>query len=293
MNILVLGGTRFVGRAIVEAALGHGHDLTLFNRGTHSDVLPAARRIKGDRGNPQDVAQIAKGQWDAVVDVNAYRPSEVRSVMGALGDRASHYVYISTISVYADPLPVGSYEDAPLLRVPESIPSEDGHAYGGLKALCEQELRDRISDRLTVLRPTVVIGPHDYTDRFPWWVRKIAAGGTLSVPQRLEQPVQLIDADDLAAFAVRVLEQRIFGTFNTVGPLESLTLGNMIAMLSNAFGSHVGLAPVAARDTDSTFPLTLNADGSDDGFFSVNGAAAYQQGLRLRPLTESARAVLR
>lgn len=286
MRILVLGGTRFIGRAIVETALAHDHEVTLFNRGTHRDVVPSVPRIVGDR-NSDDVRKLADGEWDSIVDVSAYKPAEVRSALDVLRGRFTQYVYISTVSVYDNP-PPGSDESAALLRVEESIPAGTPEAYGGLKVLCEQALRSAVADRLTVLRPTVVIGPHDYTDRFPSWVRGVARGGRVPVPRRVEQPVQLIDASDLGAFAVHALEQRIVGTFNAVGPREPMTLGSMVSMLAAAFGSEVELDPASGRE----FPLTLPEDGSRDGYFSVSGAAAYAAGLTLRPLGESGLDVL-
>ncbi len=291
MKILVIGGTRFIGRAIVGAALEGGHDVTLFNRGTHRDVFPTVARIVGDRNHAEDVEQIARGDWDCIVDVNAYRPAELRPVLRVLAGRLPHYLYISTVSVYAQP-PPGADEDAPLLEVDESISPGDPDAYGGLKVLCERMLRDAAGDRLTVLRPTVVVGPHDYTDRFPWWVRSVARGGRLQVPRRLEQPVQLIDAGDLGAFAVRTLSERVFGTFNTVGPKAPQTLGGMIEMLSTTFGSKVELDPVDPERVSTPFPLTVPEDGSKDGSFMVSSEAARRQGLTLRPLSESAAAVL-
>lgn len=291
MRILVLGGTRFVGRAIVEAALSRDHDVALFNRGTHPDLFPGAEAISGDRDDPGQMAQIASRGWDAVVDVSAYRPSQVRLACDALGARLPHYVYISTVSVYADPVPAGAGEDAPLLSVSEDISADDADAYGGLKVLCERELRAR-TDLLTVLRPTIVVGPHDYTGRFSWWVRHIAKDGTVPVPPRLDQPVQLIDAADLGAFAVRTVEQRILGTFNTVGPREPLTLQRLIDELRSTFGTAVQLAPVEDAEKEG-IPLVLPADGSADGAFSVSGRAAYAAGLQLRPLSQSAREVER
>jgi nucleoside-diphosphate-sugar epimerase len=292
MQILVLGGTRFVGRGIVEAALDRGHELTLFNRGsTDPDAFrdnPNVHRVRGDRRS-NDISQIAESRWDAVVDVSAYGPDDIRPVLQALSDQTPQYVFISTVSVYLPNIPPGSDESAPLLQVPESIPSSDPRAYGGLKALCERELRDAAGDRLTILRPTVVIGPRDYTDRFGWWVKRIAAAGDLPVPRRLEQPVQLIDVRDLSVFAARTIDANILGTYNAVGPKEPATLGGMIAAVSAALG--VAVRPVPGED-GSRFPLTLPEDGSADGLFSVSGAAAYRQGLTLRPLGDSARDVL-
>jgi 2'-hydroxyisoflavone reductase len=292
MQILVLGGTRFIGRGIVEAALDRGHELTLFNRGsTDPDAFrdnPNVHRLRGDRrGN--DIAQIADQKWDAVVDVSAYQPDDLRPVLRALSDQTPQYVFISTVSVYLPNLPRGSDESAPLLHVPESIPNLDPRAYGGLKAQCERQLRDAVGDRLTILRPTVVIGPRDYTDRFGWWVKRIASAGDLRVPRRLEQPVQLIDARDLSAFAAQTIDANILGTYNAVGPTEPTTLGGVIAAVSAALG--VAVRPVPS-DEGSRFPLILPEDGSVDGLFSVSGAAAYRQGLTLRPLGDSAREVL-
>ena len=162
MKVLVLGGTRFVGRGIVEATLNAKHDVTLFNRGTDRALFPAVPRIIGDR--TKDTATLAAQDWDCVVDVSGYRPSEVRPVARAVHDHTQHYVYISTVSVYETPMPPGAGEEAPLMRVDEPIPDTDPRSYGGLKALCESALRASLGDRLTVLRPTVVVGPHDYTD---------------------------------------------------------------------------------------------------------------------------------
>ncbi len=292
MRILILGGTRFVGRAIVDAALQRDHEVTLFNRGTHRDIFAAVPTIIGDRESPDDVAELAGARWDAVVDVSAYTPAQLRPVLHALGENVPHYVYISTVSVYADALPRGADESAPLLQVEESISADDPHAYGGLKARCEELLRERLGDRLTVLRPTVVIGPHDHTDRFPWWVRSVARGGTMRVPSRLEQPVQLIDAADLAVFTMHVLEHRVLGTYNTVGPSQPLTLGGLLDALSATFDSHVEPVPAESQEDGAPFPLAgLAADGSEDGLFSVSGAAAWRDGLRLRSIAESALAV--
>jgi len=292
MQILVLGGTRFIGRGIVEAALDRGHELTLFNRGsTDPDAFrdkPTVHSLRGDRRS-EDIAQIAARRWDAVVDVSAYRPDDVRPVLRALSSQAPQYVFISTVSVYAPNIPPGSDETAPLLQVAETIPSSDPRAYGGLKALCEGELRNAIEERLTILRPTVVIGPRDYTDRFGWWVKRIAGRRDVPVPRRLDQPVQLIDVRDLSAFTVRTMDTKLLGAFNAVGPKEPMTLGDLIETVGTALGVAVRVRPSDGR---SGAPLTLPDDGSADGYFSVSGAAAYRQGLTLRSIGDSARDVL-
>jgi 2'-hydroxyisoflavone reductase len=293
MNILVVGGTRFVGRAIVEALLERGHGVTLFNRGTHPDVLPTVPRIVGDRGREDDLAQLRGPDWDCVVDVSGYRPGEVRSLLSAVGDTTRHYLYISTVSVYAHPVPPRADEEVPTLSVDESTSSEDPRSYGGLKMLCERAAAVAVGDRLTVLRPTVVVGPHDYTDRFGWWVRHVARGGRMQVPSRLDQPVQLVDARDLGAFAALAVDRSVRGTFNVVGPDGPLTLGGMIDLLATTLGSRVDLEPVDPDPAATPFPLTLPSDGTEDGVFMVSGAAAKARGLTLRPLADSALAVNR
>lgn len=288
MDVLVLGGTRFIGHAIVEAALRSGHELTLCNRGSNPGVFPQVERIRADRDRAAGMARIGGRRWDAVVDLSGYRPAQVRPVLDALGGAMPHYVYISTVSVYALPLAPGAGETAPLLQVDESIPSSDPRSYGGLKALSEELLHYRAADALTIVRPTIVIGPRDYTDRFGWWVRRVA-GGRVPEPPRSEQPLQLIDVRDLASFIVRCIEERIFGTYNAVGPEEPLTLRSMIETVAAALQVTASTAPAA---DGGRLPLVID-DPVDDGVFQVSGAGAYRQGLSLTPLAESARDVLR
>jgi 2'-hydroxyisoflavone reductase len=289
VRILVLGGTRFIGSTFVETALAHQHKLTLFNRGrSHPELFASVQRVTGDRGDPAAVSQLAAHEWDCIVDISGYSPDQVRPILDIPGHSSAHYVYISTVSVYAEPMPPDAAEDAPLLEVDESISAGDARAYGGLKALCESLLRDSVGDRLTVLRPTFVIGPDDYTDRFTWWVRRIARGGRMAVPRRLEQHLQLIDVRDLAGFALKVIEQRTLGTFNAVGPEQPLTVGTMVDSVQQALEVTVTPVPVGTgRRARSTFPLCIGDD--DDGSLRVSGAAARAHGLSLRPLAESVR----
>jgi 2'-hydroxyisoflavone reductase len=290
VNILVLGGTRFIGRAFVETALAAGHALTLFNRGlTDPGAFPAVAHFTGDRQAHDDVAQLG-GAWDCVVDVSGYRPDQLRPFLDVAESSVRHYVFISTVSVYAEPLPPAAAEDAPLLEVDESVPAGSPHAYGGLKALCESLLRASLGDRLTVVRPTFVIGPHDYTDRFTWWVRRIARGGRMAVPSNLAQHLQVIDARDLAAFVLKVIEGRVMGIYNAVGPEQPMTIATMLDEVQRALGATVHTVPVDGPGGGaSDFPLYIGDD--DDGALQVSGAAALARGLRLRPLGDSARDV--
>jgi len=291
MNVLVLGGTRFVGRAFVEAALSNAHTLTMFNRGLSDPAaFPETRRVAGDRSSREDVAPL-EGAWDCVVDVSGYRPDQLRPFLDLAGASVVHYLYVSTVSVYAEPMPPGAAEDAPMLSVGEDIAAGDPRAYGGLKALCELLLRDRLGERLTVVRPTFVIGPHDYTDRFTWWVRRIAHGGRMAVPPNLGQHLQLIDVRDLAAFMVRIVEGRVPGTFNAVGPERPISMAAMIEAVAEAVGTVVVPVPVDARSARAlAFPLYIGDE--DDGGLQVSGAAARVHGLTLRPLAASVHDIL-
>src|SRR5947209_14402365 len=198
MRILVIGGSSFVGRAIVQEALDKGHDLTLFNRGkTNPDAFPGAEHLRGDRNT--DLSALAGGEWDATVDVAAYVPRQVRTLLEALGGRGGHYTFISTISVYdAEQAKPGFDEDSPLLT-----PAWDDELamekYGELKVACEQVARELVGDRLLVIRPGYVLGPHDPTHRFTYWVERVAENRFPMVGPDAEQPLQAVDARDLAA----------------------------------------------------------------------------------------------
>lgn len=232
MHLLVLGGTRFVGRHLVEAALEHGHQVTLFNRGTHADVFPGLELVRGDRTRPGDLAQLEGRRFDAAIDTSGYVPAHVRASARLLAPTVGRYLFVSTISVYAQPFEAGGDEDAPLLGWPEGLdPATEefmGEAYGPLKVRCEREVTAAFGERALVLRPGVVVGPHDPTDRFTYWVRRAARGGRLLAPDGPGTTTQWIDGRDLAAFGVAGLERGLAGTFNVVTPAGAHTLGGLI-----------------------------------------------------------------
>ena len=207
MRILIIGGTRFVGHAMAEAALAAGHDVTLLHR-TATDELPAATHLLADRNG--DLSVLADGRWDATIDVCAYLPGQVASLHEALGDRGGHHVFVSTVSVYADQDAPGADEDATLL--PESSPETlevTGETYGPLKVACERVARERWgADGLTIIRPTYVVGPRDATARYPWWVLRAAQGGRMILPGPDDAPMQCIDARDMGAWTIRLVEER-------------------------------------------------------------------------------------
>lgn len=292
MKLLVLGGTSFVGRAIVEDALTSGHTLTLFSRGkTGSDLFPGVERRTGDR-EAGDYASLAEGNWDAVIDVSGYIPRHVTQAAGAIGARIGRYLFISTCSVYdrtsaAD----GTTEDAPRLAPERGTEEVTAQTYGPLKVACEDDVLARFGDRATLVRPGIVAGPHDPTDRFTYWVRRAAGGGRAALPGRPDQPVQVVDARDLGRLVIALLEQDKPGSYNAVGPAEPVTLAALIKSCARAAGTEVDVVPVPAESVDPGFPLVL-PDHTWDVMFRRGAAAAYDAGMPKTPLDKTAADVL-
>lgn len=221
MNLLVIGGTRFLGRHLVGAALEAGHRVTLLHRGrSGAGLFPGVPRIVADRnGDLGALPELTRGPWDAVIDTCGYVPRHIRTMAAALAGHVGHFQFVSTISVYAD----GQRdfdEDAPLAMLADpSTESVDGTAYGGLKALCEAALRQALPNSACVVRPGLIVGPHDPTGRFTWWCERLLRGGDVLAPGDGTTPVQMIDVRDLAAFMLRLAERQITGTFNATGPV--------------------------------------------------------------------------
>ena len=288
MDVLVLGGTSFVGRAIVADLLTRGHTPTLFTRGrTNPEVFPGVARRTGDR-DAGDYTSLADGRWDAVLDVCGYHSRHVDQAMTAVGEQVGRYLFISTVSVYdLDQAPeVGLDEEAP--RLAEVRDSEDASAfYGGLKVACENDVVARLGPRATIVRPGIVAGPWDTTDRFTYWARRAAAGGTVAVPGRLAQPVQVVDARDLARLCTVLLEDDRTGIFNAVGPAEPVTLGGLVETCAAAAGATVELVEVAPVEREKGFPLVLDGP-EEDRLFRVSADAARHAGLPATALARTA-----
>ena len=288
----MLGGTAFVGRAVVDDLLAGGHTPTLFTRGrTGGDLFPDVARRRGDRA-AGDYASLADGAWDAVVDVSGYVPRHVGQAADALAGRVGRYLFVSTVSVYdAARLTVGTHEEAPRLPAVRHTEEVSGDTYGGLKVACEDDLHARLGPRLTVVRPGVVAGPHDTTDRFTWWVRRAARGGRLPLPARPDQPVQVVDSRDLARLVTALLLADRPGTFDAVGPAEPVTLVDLADTCATAAGVALDLVPLTPRPGDPGLPLTL-PDPALDVVFRRDPAAARAAGLPATPLAGTAAAVL-
>jgi 2'-hydroxyisoflavone reductase len=290
MRLLVLGGTGFVGRHIVELALGRGDEVTLFNRGRSApDLFAQAELRRGDRGG--DLHALDDGStWDAAIDVTGYRPGDVAASSRLLAERVERLIFISTVSVYADASRPGVVEDAPLAKPTGGPGWED---YGPLKALCELAVHAALPGRGLIVRPGIVAGPHDPTNRFSWWVARCARGGRVPAPAPPQAPLQLIDARDLAAFVLDLTTVRATGTYNAVG--EDLTWADLLAACCAIEpGCEPAWVPeadlLAAGVDESQLPLWIPASDPDSaGFMRIDGSRAVAAGLRHRPLSETAR----
>ncbi len=235
MDLLVIGGTQFVGRALVEEAVTLGHDVTVFHRGqSEPEDLPSVHHLHGDRDG--DLSVLAGRTWDEVVDVCAYVPGQVRALAEAL-EPPHHYTLISSLSVHDEDLPAGGNEDSPLLPLPAPDVTEvTEETYGPLKVACEVAAREAFPG-CCIIRPGYVVGPHDSTDRFTYWIRRAATGGTMLAPGIPEEPMQFIDARDLAAFTLACAAARDGGAYGVVRPVGESTTGAVLDAAMAASGA--------------------------------------------------------
>lgn len=283
MRILILGGTRFVGRHIAQTALDRGHDVTLFNRGrSDADALPEATHLVGHRD--KDLSALSEGEWDATIDVSAYVAGQVRNAIGALGDRAGDYTLISTISVYRADVPNrGFTENAPLLD-PAWDEEYDATKYGELKVGCERAAAENAPAGALIVRPGYVVGPRDNTERFTHWVRAVAAGDPFVGPDP-EQPLQCIDGRDLAAFTLNAIEQGTSGAFTVTAPQQPPTFAQVLDSVAAGLG--VTLPEVTWSKASADLPLSSPRSGWP--LMHADVSKAVDAGLTWRPLTQTVR----
>lgn len=286
MRLLVIGGTRFLGRALVEAALARGHEVTLFNRGqTNPELFPDVEQLHGDRDG--GLAPLERRSWDAVVDTSGYVPRVVRQSVDLVD--APYYLFVSTRSVYAD-FSGETGEDAPLLG---DVDSEEVMThYGALKAMCERVVQERPG---AIVRPGLIVGPFDPTGRFTYWSHRIARGGDVLAPGGPDEPVTLIDVRDLAEWIVLLCERQTQGVYNAI---DSRTWGELLDACIRAAGSDARLVWIpsdwlAEQGVREWMELPLWISSEDSlGMHRVRNDRAVGAGLTFRPLEDTARATL-
>ena len=294
MKLLIIGGTGFLGRHLTALALDWGHEVTLFNRGLHQhpdwrDLV----QLTGDRDKSLSALQGTGLQWDLVIDTCCYRPEQAASLSAALFGRCERLIFISTISVYRDFSLPGMDESAPLQAIPEGEMPCD---YGPLKVLCEQEYRARWGERLCILRPGVLCGPHDPTGRMAWWIKRVQQGGPWLLPGSGEDRLQYLDVRDCAEFVLRAAEQQLSGIFNLLKP--GITLCDWLERLSARLLPVSPIQPewlpwptlmAAGIEPWQSYPTLLPcAQAEFAGYGSISAEAAIVHGLNFRPLEETA-----
>ena len=301
MRILVFGGTSFAGRHLVELGLARGHEFVLFNRGrTGADLHPGVERVVGERAGPLD--GLRGRTFDAVVDMSGYFPPDVERSAGLLADAAGRYLFVSSRSVYADHSRAGANEDSAVAELPPGAPDDEitEESYGPLKLGCERAAQAAFGDRALVLRPGLIVGPYDPTGRFTYWPVRAADGGDMLAPAPPDQPVQVVDARDLATFALDLLERDAGGTFDVVSPGGMLTLGDVLGACVAAAGGRaarpvwVDEAFLLERGVEPWSELPLWTPGEDmAGFQRSDVSRALAAGLRIRPIAETTADTLR
>ncbi|MGE5690870.1 MAG: NAD-dependent epimerase/dehydratase family protein [Pseudomonadota bacterium] len=281
MRLLVLGGTKFLGRAVVEDAIGRGHDVTLFTRGeTNPELFPQAERLRGDRDG--DLSALGGRTWDAVVDTSGYVPRVVRASAELLRD-SGFYVFVSSISVYPFPLAAGYDESTPVQELADPTSERIRDDYGALKAACERVVAEVFGDGAAMLRYGLIVGPHDPTDRFTYWADRIGRGGELLAPGPPERPWQFVDVRDGAAFALDVAERRLSGAFNVTNTTSAgeVLAGADVTWVDDAFLRQHGIGEWME------LPLWVAPDGEVGEIHRADTTRARAAGLRMRPVRET------
>lgn len=312
MKLLVIGGTGFLGRCAVEDALTRGYEITLFNRGLRNpEIFPQVEKIVGDRAG--DLSALKGRRFDAVLDTCGYVPGIVRKSAQLLAENVEHYTFVSSQSVYANFETPGIDENHPTQTLTEeqaidaeSITPSDaivavsyGELYGPLKARCERAVEGELPGRTLNVRSGLIVGPHDYSDRFTYWVRRVARGGEVLAPGDPGRPIQLVDVRDLAAWLLDMSEKRGTGTFNATGPAYKLTMGATLDACNEASESNATFAWVNDEALEtlkvagwSEMPLWMLPEANPINFFSVDCTKAINAGLKFRPIVETARDTL-
>lgn len=300
MNLLVLGGTVFLGRHLVQAALDAGDTVTIFTRGLHNgDLFPDVEKLRGDRGS--DISALRGREWDAVVDTSGYLPVEVRRSAELLADSVGHYTFISSLSVYSDNDTPDQGEEGAVetLENAEAETEVAGETYGPLKYHCEVAAEESMPGRTASIRAGLIVGPWDPSDRFTYWPHRISKGGRVLAPGRPRRVVQFIDARDLAEWILSVAHNRYTGTFNATGPEPPVTMEQVLESCVRLSGSD---AELIWRDDAflkengvgawMEMPLWIPEGEGMDGFNHFRSTRAIEHGLTFRSLDDTVRATL-
>ena len=298
MKLLIIGGTIFLGQHLVEAALARGHEVTLFNRGEHNpELFPEVEKLRGNRDG--DLGALAGRQWDAVIDTCGYVPRIVKQSAELLADAVGHYTFISSISAYASFAQPGMDENSPVGTIEDETEEKvTNESYGPLKVLCEQAVERALPGRTLVIRPGMIVGPHDPSDRFTYWPYRVAQGGEVLVPGKPEQGFDLIDVRDLAEWNIRMVEAGKTGIYNAAGPDYRLTTEAVLQESKAVSGSDATFTYVSAEflKTQEVDPNSIHAwfiPDDEEAFryiWGVSYANAIAEGLTYRPLSETVRA---
>ena len=296
MNMLIIGGTRFLGRHLVDSALARGHSVTLFNRGkSNPDVFPQVETSLGDR--EQDIQKLSGRNWEAVIDTCGYVPRIVRLSATGLERSVGRYIFISSISAFANFSKIGMDESDPVGKLEdESVEEITGETYGPLKALCEKTVQEIYADRALIIRPGLIVGPNDPTDRFTYWPVRVARGGDVLAPEKPEVPVQIIDVRDLADFTINLIEDNASGIYNATGPEYELTFGQMLETCKKVSSSDAAFKWASVEFLNqnnvapwSDIPVWVPDTAEDAGFSRLDVSKAIQVGLKFRPLQDTVR----
>lgn len=312
MKLLILGGTVFLGKHLVECALARGHKVTTFNRGRHdSEIFSEVEKLHGDRR--RDLGKLSGRRWDAVIDTCGYVPGAAHASARLLSESVDHYTFISSQSVYDNFAVGGIDENYPVQNLTESQVQEAesidpgdgiiaisyGAMYGGLKARCEQAIEEEMPGRSLSIRSGLIVGPNDYSDRFTYWVRRVAEGSEVLSPGAPDSPVQFVDVRDLSEWIVRMAETRQTGIFNATGPDRKMTMRELLETIRDASDSEASFTWVSEqflKDAKvagwSELPLWLPSEDNIVNFFSVDCGKAIRCGLTFRLLLETARDTL-
>jgi nucleoside-diphosphate-sugar epimerase len=297
MKLLVIGGTLFLGRHMVEAALAAGHEVTLFNRGrTNPHLFPGVERLVGDRS--EDLSALAARSFDGVVDTCGYVPRVTRASAEALADHVGRYVFVSTIGVYEHPMAPGADETTPVIRMDDwATETVDGETYGPLKALCEESVEAVMPGRAIHVRAGLIVGPHDVSDRFTYWPVRIARGGDVVVPDAPDLLVQFIDVRDLAQWMLTAIVDERSGPYHVTGPAQPLTFRRFLEACREVSGSDAVLRRASPELLESQkvspwMDLPLWLTGDHVGMSQASIARAVSHGLEFRPLADTIRDTL-